>query len=143
MSHSDYEQAWKSQFKDIEYVIGVPVELIDEIFPIIGKAYHTTQMLHGYVIYTFSLSQHAPLPSTTLCSKGIPHIVFSERFGSYDITVFHFTKQAVWEYSPVNGVSGGLLRAFNEVVRNGLFDPRIQTEQYYRYKTLQLLKVKP
>ncbi len=143
MSDSDYEQAWKSQFSEIEYVIGVPVELVDEIFPIIGKAYHTTQMLHGYVIYTFSLRQRASHPATILGNKSIPNIVFSERAGLYEIIAFHFNEKGEWTNSAYSAVSGGLLRAFNEIVRHRSFDPSIQTEQYYRYKTLQLLKVKP
>lgn len=143
MSNNDYEQVWKSQFHEIEYVIGVPVELIDEIFPIIGKAYHTTQMLHGYVIYTFSLSQRAVNPATLLGNKSIPNITFSERCGLYQIIAFHFNEKGEWTCSAYEAVSGGLLRAFNEIVRHRSFDPSIQTEQYYRYKTLQLLKVKP
>lgn len=141
--YDDYRRNWGSQFAPVEYVIGVPVELIDEILPIIGSAYHTTYQAYGYVIYEFSLPATRADPCLLLAGKAIPFLSFTKtHYDIYDIFIASFNADHKYFSGTEYGVAGAYVRAISQLVRQGVFKPGIQASEHFRYKTLQLLKVK-
>ncbi|XAG95296.1 hypothetical protein MIF8_5 [Erwinia phage MIF8] len=141
--YNDYRRNWGSQFAPVEYVIGVPVELIDEIFPLIGSGSYTTYQAYGYVIYEFSMSAKRSDPCTHLAIKNIPFLSFTKtHYDIYDIVLGEFNENHEYALRTEYSVTGGYVRAISQLVRQGVFKPGIQASEHFRYKTLQLLKVK-
>lgn len=128
---------------EVEYVIGVPQELINDIFPIIGDRYHTTMQIGGYVIYHFSLPVMANDPIIQLVANKTPH--FSVNKNKYKDQFYFYLHKFLkaGEYTRLAEMAAGpISRACKEVICNHFLHVD-QAAECLKQRTLKLLGAKP